>query len=102
VAVPAAVKAAAAAPAAPREEQFVPVVFTDQDYETVVRALADLKQQYPGVLLGRKGEVQPVDLGKKGIWHRLVVLPPGPRPQAAKLCDQLAAEGYDRCWVKAY
>lgn len=99
-AAPAAVKEAA--PATSRDEQFVPVVFTHQDYETVMRALADLKQQYPTLLIGRKGEVQPVDLGKKGVWHRLVMLPAGPRPQAAKLCDQLAAQGYDRCWVKAY
>jgi hypothetical protein len=93
---------AAAPPAAPRQEQFVPVVFTHQDHDTAMRALADLKQQFPTLMIGRKGEVQPVDLGKKGIWHRLVVLPAGPRPQATKLCDQLAAEGYDRCWVKAY
>jgi hypothetical protein len=102
LAAPARVSVAAAPPAATREEQFVSVVFTHQDYDTVLRALTDLKQQYPNVLIGRKGEVQPVDLGKKGIWHRLVVLPAGPRPQAAKLCDQLAAEGYDRCWVKTY
>src|SRR5262245_24794978 len=40
-AAPAAVKEAA--PTASREEQFVPVVFTHQDYDTVTRALADLK-----------------------------------------------------------
>jgi hypothetical protein len=102
VAAPAAAKEATPPPAAPREEQFVPVVFTHQDHDTVMRALADLKQQYPSVLIGRKGEVLPVDLGKKGVWHRLVMLPAGPRPQATKLCDQLAAQGYDRCWVKAY
>src|SRR5262245_24506400 len=99
-AAPAAVKEAAAT--ASREEQFVPVVFTHQDHDTVMRALADLKQQFPTVLIGRKGEVRPVDFGKKGVWHRLVMLPAGPRPQAAKLCDQLAAQGYDRCWVTAY
>jgi hypothetical protein len=84
------------------EERFVPVVFTHKDYATVMQAMTDLKQQYPNLLVGRKGEVQPVDLGKKGVWHRLVFLPAGPRSQATKLCDQLAAEGYDRCWVKAY
>ena len=98
--------AAGDAPPAPSAgvavEQFVPVVFTHKDYATVVQAMTDLKQQYPNLLVGRKAEVQPVDLGKKGIWHRLVFLPAGPRPHATKLCDQLAAEGYDRCWVKAY
>jgi hypothetical protein len=99
---PAAADAPPAPPTAVVGERFVPVVFTHKDYGTVMQAMTDLKQQYPNLLVGRKAEVQPVDLGKKGIWHRLVFLPAGPRPQATKLCDQLAAEGYDRCWVKAY
>ena len=85
-----------------RPEQFVPVLFTHKDHTTVEKTLADLQQQYPKLLMDRKGEIQPVDLGKKGVWHRLVFLPAGPRPEATKLCDQLMAEGYDRCWVKAY
>jgi len=89
-------------PAAVPDEQFVPVVFTHKDQATVTRALADLKRQYPKLMIGREGEVRPVDLGKKGIWHRLVLLPASPRPQATRLCDQLMMEGYDRCWVTAY
>jgi hypothetical protein len=101
----AAASKAAAEPVAPpsvTEERFVPVVFTHKDHATVLRALSDLKKQYPNLLIGLEGEIQPLDLGRKGIWHRLVFLPPGPRPQATKVCDQLAAKGYDRCWVKAY
>jgi hypothetical protein len=90
------------APAPVTEERFVPVVFTHRNHATVVRALSDLKKQYPNVLIGLEGEIQPLDLGKKGIWHRLIFLPPGPRPQATRVCDQLAAKGYDRCWVKGY
>jgi hypothetical protein len=102
---------ASAAPAVPEpaapptgvpQDQFVPVVFTHKDYDTVMRALADLKQRFPSILTGRQGEVQPVDLGRKGIWHRLVLVPPGPRPEAARLCEQLKAAGYNRCWVKDY
>jgi hypothetical protein len=93
---------AATPPAGATEQQFVPVVFTHKDYDTVVQALLDLKQRFPNVMIGRKGEVQPVDLGKKGVWHRLVVLPAATRPEASRLCDQLMAEGYDRCWVKSY
>jgi hypothetical protein len=89
-------------PPAPAEERYVPVVFTHKDEATVLRALSDLKQQYPNILIGRRGEVQPFSAGKKGIWHRLVFLPAGPRPEAAKVCDELAAQGYDRCWVKEY
>jgi hypothetical protein len=99
-------RVAIAEPAAPStsdpEEQFIPVVFTHKDYAKVTQALADLKQRYPNLLVGRKGTVQPVDLGAKGIWYRLAFLPAGPRPAASKLCDQLMAEGYDRCWVKEY
>jgi hypothetical protein len=101
-AAPAAKEEPAAPPADDAEERFVPVVFTHKDHATVMRALSDLRQQYPKVLIGLQGEVQPVDLGKKGIWHRLVLLPAGSRPQATRVCDQLAAEGYDRCWVKAH
>lgn len=89
-------------PAKAAEKQFVPVVFTHKDRATAMRALSDLKKQYPNVLIGRKGEILPVNLGKKGIWHRLVLLPAASRPQAKKLCDQLMIKGYDRCWVKAY
>jgi hypothetical protein len=92
----------AAPPAAAGEEQFVPVVFTHKDYDTVLQALSDLKQRFPNLLIGRRGEVQPVDLGRKGVWHRLVLLPAGTRPEATRLCDQMMAKGYDRCWVKVY
>jgi hypothetical protein len=100
--LPVAPVAAAVPPAASGEEQFVPVVFTHKDYDTVLQALSDLKQRFPNLLIGRKGEVQPVDLGRKGIWHRLVLLPAGTRPEASRLCDQMTAKGYDRCWVKVY
>jgi hypothetical protein len=101
VVAPAASEEAVAPPPA-GEERFVPVVFTHKDHATVMRALTDLKQQFPSVLIGLEGEVQPVDMGKKGIWHRLVLLPAGPRPQASKVCDHLASQGYDRCYVREY
>jgi hypothetical protein len=92
----------AAKPPPALPEQFVPVVFTHREHATVLKTLTDLRQQYPELLMDRKAEIQPVDLGKKGVWHRLVLLPAGSRPEATKLCDRLMAEGYDRCWVKAY
>jgi sporulation related protein len=87
---------------AAREERFVAVVFTHKDQSTATRAFADLQQQYPGLLTKRQGEVQAIDVGKKGVWHRLAVLPAGSRQEAANLCEQLMAAGYDRCWVKPY
>jgi hypothetical protein len=86
----------------PAAEQFVPVVFTHQDKGTAQRAFVELRQQYPKLLQHRQSELQPVDVGKKGLWYRLVVLPPASRQQATETCSRLAAAGYDRCWVKTY
>jgi hypothetical protein len=83
-------------------ERFVPVVFTGKDQAQVLRTFAVLQTRYPTLLSPRRAEAQPVDLGQKGIWHRLIVLPPGSRQSAVDFCDQLMAAGYDRCWVKGY
>jgi hypothetical protein len=83
-------------------ESFVPVVFTGKDQATVLRTFAALQNRYPTLLSPRRAETQPVDLGQKGVWHRLVVLPPGSRQTALNFCDQLLAVGYDQCWVKGY
>jgi hypothetical protein len=83
-------------------ERFVPVVFTHEDHTTAMQAFADLQKRYGRLLAARNAEVQPVDMGKKGIWHRLVVLPAGPREQAVDFCDRLKGAGYERCYVKAY
>jgi hypothetical protein len=84
------------------DEHFVPVVFTGKDQATVLRTFAALQIRYPTLLSPRRAETQPIDLGQKGIWHRLVVLPPGPRQSALNFCDQLLAAGYEQCWVKGY
>jgi hypothetical protein len=93
-------------PAPPAEDAgsrlFVPVVYTHEDHATAMQTFAKLQTRYAGILSSRDGEVQSVDMGKKGIWHRLVVLPAGSQQQATELCDQLKAAGHDRCWVKAY
>jgi hypothetical protein len=84
------------------EKGFVAVVFTHREPDSAIDAFADLQQRYPRLLAQRKGEAQPVEIAEKGIWHRVVVLPAGPRQNAESLCDQLQAAGYDRCWVKPY
>jgi hypothetical protein len=86
----------------PGPPRFVAVVFTHREPDSAIRAFAELQQRYPRLLARRKGEAQPVEIAEKGIWHRMVVLPAGPRQSADSLCDQLQAEGYDRCWVKPY
>jgi hypothetical protein len=81
---------------------FVAVLFTHKEEEIVRRAFTELQHRFPAQLLNRKVESQAVDMGEKGIWHRLVLLPPAPREQADTICQALMAGGYDRCWVKAY
>jgi hypothetical protein len=82
-------------------EKFVPVVFTHKDKETAERTFAKLQRQYPKVLAHRQGEVQSVDTSK-GVFHRLVVLPPESREAATEICNRLALGGYEKCWVKNY
>jgi hypothetical protein len=82
--------------------QFVAVVFTHQDRDAALDAFTDLRQRFPGVLARRKAEAQPIEIGEKGVWHRLVVLPAGTRQSAVGVCERLGAAGYDRCWVKTY
>jgi hypothetical protein len=89
-------------PAVVSNAGFVPVLFTHKDRATVNRALVDLRHRFAAVLMYRQSEVQDLDMGEKGIWHRLVVLPPGPQEQAEAVCQKLQAGGYDRCWVKSY
>lgn len=89
-------------PVEPPPQRFVAVVFTHQDRGAALDQYADLQQRYPSLLGRRKAEAQPVDVSEKGTWHRVVVLPAGPRQGAAGLCDKLQVAGYDRCWIKAY
>ena len=84
------------------DERYVPVVFTGKDQANVLQEFAKLQIRYPKLLSLRRAEAQPVDLGQKGTWHRLIVLPPSSHQSALDFCDQLQAAGYDRCWVKGY
>jgi cell division septation protein DedD len=47
--------------------------------------------------------VKEANLGEKGIYHRLLVGPPGSREAANQICGQLKSAGYtESCWVTAY
>jgi hypothetical protein len=96
------VVAAVTPPANAPDAGFVPVLFTHKEQAIANRAFTELQQRFPAQLRHRKVELQAVDMGEKGVWNRLVLLPPGPREQADTICQALMAGGYDRCWVKAY
>jgi sporulation related protein len=67
-----------------------------------LKAFADMQQKYGDTLQNRTPDVREVDLGDKGVWHRLVVGPPASREAASGVCMQLKAQGYSGCWVVAY
>lgn len=67
-----------------------------------LRKFADMQQQYGPVLASKTPDVRETTLPGKGLYHRLLVGPPGSRAQANELCTQLKAYGYKDCWVTAY
>ncbi len=69
---------------------------------SALRKFADMQQQYGSVLQNKTPDVQEANLGSKGIYHRLLVGPPGSRSQANTLCSDLKTAGYKDCWVMAY
>lgn len=75
---------------------------SDSSRMTALKRFADMQQKYGTVLNGKTPDVAEADLGAKGAYHRLVVGPPASRQQAATLCTELKAQGYNDCWVTAY
>lgn len=67
-----------------------------------LRQFVDMQSKYSTALQGRTPDVQEVDLGAKGRYHRLLAGPPGSRDAASGVCSQLKAAGYSGCWVIAY
>jgi SPOR domain len=69
---------------------------------SALKKFADMQQKYGAVLQNKTPDVQEANLGARGIYHRLLVGPPGSRAQASTLCSDLKAAGYKDCWVMAY
>ena len=67
-----------------------------------LRQFVDMQSKYGTALQGRTPDVQEVDLGAKGKYHRLLAGPPGSREAASGVCTQLKAAGYAGCWVVGY
>jgi cell division septation protein DedD len=67
-----------------------------------LKAFADIQQKYGDALQNGTPDVREVNLGEKGVWHRLMLGPPGSRESAKTVCTQLKALGYSGCWVTAY
>lgn len=84
------------------EPQFVAVIATHRDRAALLAIFNDLRRQFPTVMAQRRADAQAVNLGEKGVWHHLVLLPLGTRQQAASACEELRAVGYARCFVRPY
>lgn len=81
---------------------FVPVLSSQKSRMDALKAFADMQQKYTDVLQSRTPDVREVDLGPKGVWHRLMLGPPGSRESANAVCTQLKAHGYSGCWITTY
>lgn len=84
----------------PRAQPFVAVIATHRDKQALAKIYNDLRKQFPSVLGSKRADAQTVDLGENGVWHHLILLPPGPREQAEGYCAELRAAGYPRCMVR--
>jgi hypothetical protein len=68
-----------------------------------LKQFADMQQKYGTLLQNKAPEVKEANLGEKGVYHRLLVGPPGSREGAQSLCGSLKQAGYgESCWVTAY
>lgn len=99
---PAEAPSAAASPTNGYVVVLASVPASEQSRLAALKQFADMQQQYGTVLQNRTPDVQEANLGEKGVYHRLLVGPPGSRSQASTLCSELKAAGYKDCWVMAY
>jgi cell division septation protein DedD len=81
---------------------YVPVLASQKSRMDALKAFADIQQKYGDALQNGTPDVREVNLGEKGVWHRLMLGPPGSRESAKTVCTQLKALGYSGCWVTAY
>ena len=70
-----------------------------QDADLARQELAEFQQRFPQLLGTLDGRLETVDLGAKGIWHRLQFGAFDSRQQARNLCDALLQQGLADCWV---
>ncbi len=70
-----------------------------QDADLAQQELADFQQRFPQLLGTLEGRLETVDLGAKGIWHRLQFGTFDARQKARDLCEALLQQGLADCWV---
>jgi len=72
---------------------FVVHVASDHSRAQALEVFAKLQRRHANLLKGAQADVQKVDLGAKGVWHRLLIGPAVSRVEAEALCQKLKMNG---------
>ena len=72
---------------------FAVQVTSERNESNAQAALRALQQKYPNQLSGRQSIIRRADLGAKGIYYRVLVVPFASAGEAAGLCSKLKAAG---------
>jgi SPOR domain len=72
---------------------FAVQVTSERNESNAQAALRALQQKYPNQLSGRRPIIRRADLGAKGIYYRVLVVPFSSAGEAAELCSKLKAAG---------
>ncbi len=70
-----------------------------QDPREAAEILARLQESLPRLLDGVTARVVRVDLGERGVWHRVQIGAFERVAGAKALCDEIVAGGHEGCWV---
>ena len=72
---------------------FVVHVASDRSRVQALTTFAKLQRRHAGLLKGAQPDVQEVDLGAKGVWHRLLIGPAVSKAEAEACCQKLKSDG---------
>jgi tetratricopeptide (TPR) repeat protein/CHAT domain-containing protein len=68
-------------------------VASDRSRAQALEVFAKLQRRHASLLKGAQADVQEVDLGAKGVWHRLLIGPAVSKADAEALCRKLKSDG---------
>ena len=86
----------------PNGKQFISVFITCDTQPDALRAFADTSTKHPQLVGSLKMNVEPVNLGPKGVYYRTLVGEPGSKASAQATCTALKAAGYRWCRAMQY
>jgi CHAT domain-containing protein len=72
---------------------YVVHVASDRSRAQALTEFAKLQHRHASLLKAAQADVQEVDLGSKGVWHRLLIGPAVSRAEAEGLCRKLKSDG---------